>query len=168
MIQNKKIKRYRFAIAWLCSVLACGFMLYVSHNENTISTQDLTTKHSTVTLKDAYFKNDSPVGLFKNDLLVGLSKNREQKSYKKLNDFKIPDSGKIEVVIITTNTTDGTAKYAVPASKLPSIIKQNKKTDKQLHPALVASFVLFIPIILLIIQSIIVKLRNMGIANNAE
>lgn len=159
MIKNKKINRYVFAIAWLCSVLACGFMLYVSHNENTIPTQDLETKHSTITLKDAYFKNDS---------IVGLSKNREQKSYKKLNDFKIPDSGKIEVVIITTNTTDGTKKYAVPASKLPSIIKQNKKTDKQLHPALVASFVLFIPIILLITQSIIVKLRNRRIENNEE
>ena len=159
MIKNKKIKRYVFAIAWLCSVLACGFMLYVSHNENTIPTQDLETKHSTITLKDAYFKNDS---------LVGLSKNREQISYKKLNDFKIPDSGKIEVVIITTNTSDGTKKYAVPASKLPSIIKQNKKIDKQLNPALVASFVLFIPIILLIIQSIIVKLRNRRTKNNAE
>lgn len=159
MIKNKKINRYVFAIAWLCSVFACGFMLYVSHNENTIPTQDLETKHSTITLKDAYFKNDS---------IVGLSKNREQKSYKKLNDFKIPDSGKIEVVIITTNTTDGTKKYAVPASKLPSIIKQNKKTDKQLHPALIASFVLFIPIILLITQSIIVKLKNRRTENNEE
>lgn len=159
MIKNKKIKRYVFAVAWLCSVIACGFMLYVSHNENTIPTQDLETKHSTITLKDAYFKNNS---------IVGLSKNREQKSYKKLNAFKIPDSGKIKVVIITTNTSDGTKKYAVPASKLPAIIKQNKKTDKQLNPALVASFVLFIPIIILITQSIIVKLRNRRIENNEE